>query len=166
MCSASHQLNPNQMSNGRLRKALKQYSPQFLPFSAPLFLIPDFPFPRTTLYSVTLQASTEVTYSTLSNVLIYTYGCAERLMIMMIIIKHFHIFKPHSWELQMQKLKSHLVRTQSLNILPCKPGVGQYIAMHAQLLPGSSSLLISTLPVHSPAFSPKPLPVFSCVGCG
>ena len=31
----------------------------------------------------------------------------------------------------MQKLKSHLVRAQSLNILPLKPGVGQYMAIHA-----------------------------------
>ena len=31
----------------------------------------------------------------------------------------------------MQKLKSYLVRTQSLNVLPLKPGVGQYIAIHA-----------------------------------
>ena len=29
--------------------------------------------------------------------------------------------------------KSHLVRTQSLNVLPFKPGVGQYIAIHATL---------------------------------
>ena len=29
-----------------------------------------------------------------------------------------------------------------------------------------SFLLISTLPVHSPAFFPKPLPIFPCVGCG
>ena len=34
---------------------------------------------------------------------------------------------------QTQKLKSHLVRTQSLNILPLKPGVGQDIAIHATL---------------------------------
>ena len=33
----------------------------------------------------------------------------------------------------MQKLKSHLVRTQNLNILPLKPGVGQHIAVHATL---------------------------------
>ena len=33
----------------------------------------------------------------------------------------------------MQKLKSHLLRTPSLNILPLKPGVGQYIAIHAML---------------------------------
>ena len=35
-----------------------------------------------------------------------------------------------------------------------------------RLLPGISSLLISTLPVHSPAFFPKPLSIFSCVGFG
>ena len=35
-----------------------------------------------------------------------------------------------------------------------------------RLLPGISSLLISTLPVHSPAFFPKPLPIFPCVGFG
>ena len=73
----------------------------------------------------------------------------------------------------MQKLKSHLVRTQSLNILPLKPGVGQYIAIHARLLAGISSLLISTLSVQSLAFFPKPLPILtvlaaaytgSCVG--
>ena len=29
-----------------------------------------------------------------------------------------------------------------------------------------SFLLICTLPVHLPAFFPKPLPIFSCVGCG
>ena len=38
-----------------------------------------------------------------------------------------------SGELQMQKLKSHLVRAQSLNVLPSQPGVGQHIALHAML---------------------------------
>ena len=37
----------------------------------------------------------------------------------------------HSGELWTRKLKSHLLRTQSLKILPLKPGVGQYIAIHA-----------------------------------
>ena len=71
-----------------------------------------------------------------------------------------------SGALRMQKLKSRLVRTQSLNVLPLKPGVGQYNHDMLHLLPGISFLLISTLPVHSPAFFPKPLPSFSCVGCG
>ena len=36
-------------------------------------------------------------------------------------------------KLRTQKLKSHLVRAQSLNVLPLKPGVGQCIATHATL---------------------------------
>ena len=39
----------------------------------------------------------------------------------------------HSGELGTQKLKSHLMRIQSLKAFPLKPGVGQYIAMHATL---------------------------------
>ena len=57
---------------------------------------------------------------------------------------HLHFFKnfsqffflcwlPRSGELRTQKLKSHLVRTQSLNVLLLKPGVSQYIAKHATL---------------------------------
>ena len=73
---------------------------------------------------------------------------------------------PLSGELRTQKSKSHLVRTQSLNVLPLKPGVGQYIVMHATLTARDFFLLISTLPVHSSAFFPKPLPIFFCVGSG
>ena len=40
---------------------------------------------------------------------------------------------PRSGELRTQKLKSHLLRTQSLHVLPLKPGVGQYITIHATL---------------------------------
>ena len=61
----------------------------------------------------------------------------------------------------MQKLKSHLVRTQSLIVLLLKPGVGQYVAIHATLNARDfSSLLISTLLAHAPAFFPKLLPIF------
>ena len=35
------------------------------------------------------------------------------------------------WELRTQKLRSHLLRTQSLKVLPLKLGVGQYTAIHA-----------------------------------
>ena len=38
-----------------------------------------------------------------------------------------------SGELRTQKLKSYLVRTRSLNVLPLKLEVGQYIAVHATL---------------------------------
>ena len=40
---------------------------------------------------------------------------------------------PRNRKLRTQKLKSQLVRTQSLNVLPLKPGVGQYVAIHATL---------------------------------
>ena len=40
---------------------------------------------------------------------------------------------PRSGELRTQKLKSHLVRTHSLSVLLLKPGVGQYVAIHATL---------------------------------
>ena len=41
---------------------------------------------------------------------------------------------PCSGELRTQKLKSHLMRRQSLHVLPLKPGVRQYIVMHATLI--------------------------------
>ena len=44
---------------------------------------------------------------------------------------------------------------------PLKPLVGQYIAIMLHLLPGIFSLPISTLPVHSPAFFPKPFLISS-----
>ena len=42
-------------------------------------------------------------------------------------------YVPPSGDLRTQKLKSHLMRTQSLKVLPLKPWVGQYIAMRAML---------------------------------
>ena len=90
------------------------------------------------------------------------------LSIMYFICHHFWLcwYNPRSGELWTQKLKSHLVRTQSLHILPLKPGVSQYIAIHATLTARDfSTLLISTLPVHSPAFF-QTSPDFSCVGYG
>ena len=48
-------------------------------------------------------------------------------------VAEFVFQSPRSRELRTQKLKSHLVRTQSLHVLPLKPGVGQYIAIHATL---------------------------------
>ena len=65
-----------------------------------------------------------------------------------------------SGELRTQKLKSRVIRTHSLKVLPLKPGVSQYIAMHASLIARDFFPAISTLLVHSPAFFPKPLPIF------
>ena len=75
-----------------------------------------------------------------------------------------YLIIPRSGELRTQKLKPHLVRTQSLNVLPFKPGVGQYIAIHAMLTPKEFFLAYF---YHSSPFTcifPKPLPFFSCVG--
>ena len=64
-----------------------------------------------------------------------------------------------SGELRMQKLKSHLVRTQSLNFLNLKPGVGQYTAIYATLTARNFFLPYF---YHSSPFTcifPKPLPI-------
>ena len=53
----------------------------------------------------------------------------------------------------------------SSSVFLLKPWVVQYIAIYATLT-SRDFLLISTLPVLSPAFFPKPHPIFSCVGCG
>ena len=66
-------------------------------------------------------------------------------------------------ELRTQKLKSHLVRTQSLNILPLKPWVGQYMAIHATLT--ARDFLLAYFYPSGPftcIFS-KTAPDFSCV---
>ena len=44
-----------------------------------------------------------------------------------------HSFSSCSGELRTQKLKSNLVRTQSLKVLPLKPKVVQCLAIHATL---------------------------------
>ena len=45
----------------------------------------------------------------------------------------FISMEPRSGELRTQKLNSHLLRTQSLKVLPIKPGGSQYIAIRATL---------------------------------
>ena len=85
---------------------------------------------------------------------------------------HFHCFCGVSlihpqWELLTQKLKSHQVRTRSLNVLPLKPRVRQHIDIHATLTAKDIFLAYFYLPVHSPAFFSKTSPdFFSCVDCG
>ena len=70
------------------------------------------------------------------------------------------------WELQEQKLESHLMRTQSLKVLPFKPGVGQHIAMHATLT--ARDFFLANFYPSGPftCIFPKSLPSFSCVSCG
>ena len=78
----------------------------------------------------------------------------------------FSFYISRNRELRTQKLKSHLVRAQSLNVLLLKPGVGKYIAMHATLT--ASDFFLAYIYPSGPftcIFS-KSSPDFSCVGCG
>ena len=54
-------------------------------------------------------------------------------------------------------------RTQSLNVLPLKPGVSQYIAIHATLTARDFFLgyFYPSGPFTGIFFFPKPLPIFS-----
>ena len=88
---------------------------------------------------------------------------------MLIVTVHECVFVlscPRSGEQRTQKLKSHLVRTQNLNVLPFKPGAGQYIAIHATLTArdffpayfypsGPFTCIVSKTSLN-----------FSCIGCG
>ena len=69
-------------------------------------------------------------------------------------------------ELRTQKLKSHLVKTPSLNILPLKPGVGQYIAIHTTLTARDFFFLYFYPSGPFTRILSKTSPDFSCVGCG
>ena len=69
-------------------------------------------------------------------------------------------------ELLTQKLKSHLLRTQSLKVVPLKPGVGKYIATHATLTARDFFLAYFYPPGPFTCIFQKRLPIISCVGCG
>ena len=73
---------------------------------------------------------------------------------------------PGSGELRTQKLKTHLVRTQSLNVLPLKPGVGQHMDIHATLTARDFFLAYFYLSGPFTCIFSKTSPDFSCVGCG
>ena len=68
--------------------------------------------------------------------------------------------KPRSGELRMQKLNFHLVRTQSLNVFPLKPGVGQYISIHATLTARDFFLAYFYPSGPFTSIFPKPLLIF------
>ena len=73
---------------------------------------------------------------------------------------------PRSEELRTQKLKSHLVRTQSLKVFPLKHGVGQYIAIYATLTVRDFFLACFYPSGPLTCIFSKIFPNFSCVGCG
>ena len=81
----------------------------------------------------------------------------------------------HQDRTQISVFKSHLVRTQTLNVHTFKPGVSQYIAIHTTLT--ARDFFLAFFYPSSPftcIFFPKPLPIFfpcwlwlthgSCVG--
>ena len=76
---------------------------------------------------------------------------------------------PH-WGAADAEIKVPSVENTELKRFLFKTGIYVGTAVHSHTCyaccQGIFSLLISTLPVHSPAFFPKPLPIFSCVGCG
>ena len=76
----------------------------------------------------------------------------------------FTSFYFRSEKLWTQKLKSHLLRTQSLMVLPLKPGVSQYIAIHATLT--ARNFFLAYFYPSGPftcIFFPKPPPIlFLC----
>ena len=74
---------------------------------------------------------------------------------------------PRRGELRTQKLRSHLLRTQSSKILPLKPGVGQHIATHATLTAGNFILANFYPPGPFTCIFPKTsFERFSGVSCG
>ena len=75
------------------------------------------------------------------------------------------LVRPRSGELRTQKLKSQLVRTQSLNVLPLKPGVGQYTAIHATLTARDFFLAYFYPSGPFTCIFSKTSPDFPCVGC-
>ena len=66
----------------------------------------------------------------------------------------------------MHKLKSHLVRTHGLNVLPFKPGVDQYLAIHAMHTARDFFLAYFYPSGPFTCIFSKTSPDFSCVGCG
>ena len=76
-----------------------------------------------------------------------------------------YLIIPRSGELRTQKLKPHLVRTQSLNVLPLKPRVGEYIAIHATLT-AKDFFLAYFYPSGPFTCIFSKTPDMSCIGCG
>ena len=66
-------------------------------------------------------------------IVLYTVGNSQRSYPLMTLCEFCELTLDRPRIGELQKLKSHLVRTQSLNVLPLKPGIGQYIAIHATL---------------------------------
>ena len=73
---------------------------------------------------------------------------------------------PQWWGAADAEIKSHLLRIQSLKVLPLKPGVGQYIAIDATLAVRDFFLAYFYPSGPFPCIFSKTSPDFSRVGCG
>ena len=87
-------------------------------------------------------------------------------LLLLLFVDTLVVLLYHNGELRTQKLKSHLMRTQSSKVLPLKPGVGQCIAMHATRT--ARDFFLANFYPSGPficIFSQTP-PCLSCVSCG
>ena len=75
--------------------------------------------------------------------------------------------KTRNGRLRTQTLNSHLLRTLEIKVLPLKPGVGQYIAIHATLTARDFFLanFYPTGPFTCIFSQKKPVPSLSCGSC-
>ena len=92
--------------------------------------------------------------------------CLPYFSICEVMLLSYLLSLPLSWELQTRILQSHLLRTQSLKVIPLKPRVGQYIAICAVL--AARDFLLAIIYPSSPftCIFFRTSPNFSCVGCG
>ena len=123
----------------------KKWAKNILPevWSPPIWLINDDTFLTVVKGQHTIRLLIffiEAEYTRVTNVVLLVWRMeVENLSLQFSLILHYGTdsylnpwkilealhCSPRSGELRTQKLKSHLVRTQSLNVLPFKPGVGQ-----------------------------------------
>ena len=78
----------------------------------------------------------------------------------------FFLVESRRGEMRTQNLNSHLVRTQSLNVLPLKPEGGQYIAINASITARDFFLAYFYPSGPFTCIFSKTYPDFSSVGCG
>ena len=76
------------------------------------------------------------------------------------ILSLFFFFLPPQWGAADAEIKVSSDENTELKVLSLKPGLGQYIAMHATLTSRDFFLANFIFPVHSPAFFPNLSRVF------
>ena len=87
-------------------------------------------------------------------------------LLVKLAISAFTVCMSPQWGAADAEIKSHLVRTQSLNVLPLEPGVGKCIAIRATLTARDFFLAYFYPSGPFTCILSKTSPDFSCVGCG